>query len=115
MYTIRRTPDSGTGPDGLPNSAWKAAGMYGATLLYSVFLSMCTFSIVPWGLNFLKKCFIPKKRFFTHLDGGAAHSSDLRPLGLKNSDIKAIAVAVVFSCSGVVAEFAHFSQKRLHF
>ena len=108
---MANTPDSGTGPDGIPNSAWQALGLHGASVLYGVFVDMCTDATIPHGLNHLRKCFVRKKLFVTHRGGIAAKPNDLRPLGLKNSDIKAIASSVNLSMSPIVSKHAHFSQR----
>eukprot|EP00973_Karenia_brevis_P082817 11481054-Karenia_brevis.AAC.1 len=108
---IQHSSDSGVGRDGIPNSAWKAAGLFGACLLHKLIMDMCTYSIIPWGLNHLRKCFIPKKRFISHLHGIAAAATDLRPLGLKNTDVKLCASSVCFVLSDFISVNAHFSQR----
>ena len=108
---IMSNVDSGTGPDGIPNSAWKPLGKHGALLLYNITLDMCTDKQVPHGFNYVRKCFVPKKKYITHKGGIAARSSDLRPLGLKNSDAKTVSAAMNYSLAPVASKCAHFSQR----
>ena len=72
---------------------------------------MCTDCLIPYGFNFLRKCFVPKKKYITHKAGIAAKSSDLRPLWLENSDIKAISSAMIFSLAPVASKCSQFSQR----
>ena len=108
---IMNTPDSGTGPDDIPNSAWKPMGIHGATILYNITLDMCNSQLIPYGFNFLRKCFAPKKKYITHKGGIAAKSADLRPLGLKNSDVKEVSSAMNYALSPLASRCSHFSQK----
>ena len=79
LKTILATPDSGTGPDGIPNSAWIPLGIHGATILYNVSLDIATDCLIPYGFNHLRKCFVVKKKYITRRAGVAARSSDIRP------------------------------------
>eukprot|EP00973_Karenia_brevis_P049631 6889042-Karenia_brevis.AAC.1 len=98
------------GPDGIGVSAWKAAGLYGSEILYSIYRSMADSMIIPWDLNFLNKAFIPKKETKRHLHGVAVEPTKTRPLGLKNSDVKAISGSVGYCIMPVICKFAHVFQ-----
>ena len=87
---LRRAKRSAPGPDGLPYAAWRAAGHAAASTLCAVEQHLR--SGLSMGLEFSESltCFLPKGE----CDGDSIeiirNPTDVRPLGLKNTDNKAI-------------------------
>ena len=89
--TMRFCPDSGVGPDGLPYSAWRAAGAAGVLTLFLLYYHICSGLGVFLGFNDQYAVFLPKD--IGNVDDtklGIRESHQTRPLGLKNSDSKII-------------------------
>jgi hypothetical protein len=95
---LRLAKDSATGPDGLPYSAWRAAGVAGAQTLYLLYLFLADGLNPPLHFNNSFTVFTPKGEQRQDLIEVIRAPEETRPLGLKNSDNKTIA-GVINNCS----------------
>ena len=93
--------DSAPGPDGIPYSCYKALARYSAMLLYKANLVLLAGGIISMAFNFQRGVFIPKN---SPTDGLDPRADELRTLGLKNSDIKAITGANIKQFDLIVAQ-----------
>jgi hypothetical protein len=108
---LNSVADSATGPDGLPSSAWKAAGLEGAESLYLLFRWMAEGGNPPPSFNAGLFVFPPKGS--SPDDATAVHREvkDTRPITLKNTDNKILAGVQNFALAPVVAEGACSTQR----
>eukprot|EP00973_Karenia_brevis_P010093 1366513-Karenia_brevis.AAC.1 len=94
--TLETVDDSGVGPDGIPYSAWHAAGQEGVVTLSGVSGQMMSgFGAGP-DFNELDTVFLAKDQIQWHLGGVVCSGERTRPIGCKNSDDKTISSTLNF-------------------
>ena len=89
--------DSAPGPDGIPYSAWKAAGETGVETLYQICLSLQSGRPPPIRFNFSLVLFLTKGESELDSIEVIRKAQDTRPISLKNSDNK-IVTSVQIRC-----------------
>jgi len=94
---LSQVSDSAPGPDGIPYSAWKAAGKVGVETLYQICLSLQSGASPPVFFNASLILFLTKGE--SELDSVEVIRScmDTRPISLKNADNK-IVTSVEIRC-----------------
>eukprot|EP00973_Karenia_brevis_P075485 10484510-Karenia_brevis.AAC.1 len=97
--------DSGTGPDGLPYSRWKANKKLAAVILWRLLCEACNFGLCPFGFHDLLKVFVPKTVEPNSPAVVDVQASETRPLGSKNSDCKIVSASVLQVVAPVAAQF----------
>ena len=108
--TMRRLPDSASGPDGLPYAAWQNAGDEGVDTLWQTTDAQCAGDTPPPHYNDSVTVFVPKGELENDHIQDVREYEDNRPLTLKNSDGKIGAAAVNFATTPVIKDGAHESQ-----
>ena len=86
----RTLPHSTPGPDGIPYSAWKAAGKHGATSLFLVGSFLMSGLNMPIDFNSSLSAFVPKGNEVLDEVLISRDAADTRPLAMKNSDNKIV-------------------------
>jgi endonuclease/exonuclease/phosphatase family metal-dependent hydrolase len=81
---IRSLRDSAPGPDGIPYSAWLAAGALGAQSIYDVIQHVLDGGAFPVDARTSLMVFISK----AGKDGAIAKAEEMRPISLTNTDAK---------------------------
>ena len=110
---ISRTKDSGLGPDGVPYSAYKAAGKVGvvlvALLIQYIFHSP---NELDQHLLLAFMVFLPKKSFgYTPSGLKLYRASNLRPLSLSNTLIKLVSLCLRVKLCRIADPCIHIAQK----
>ena len=90
---FRRARPTAPGPDRLRAAAWLVDDRL-TDVLHDLMLALLAGRPAPWGLNFADMVFVPKGTDPTDILDVTRHASKLRPLSLKNSDVKALAATV---------------------
>lgn len=88
---LRKAPDSATGPDGIPYSAWRAAGPRGHSILSNMFVHLLQGHVPPRSYNASLLVCPPKGSRTSDASGAFRTASKTRPLGFKNFDTKTVA------------------------
>ena len=107
-HFLAHLKDSFPGPDGIPYSCYKAHLSCSASIFFWATLVLLSGRVLYLHLNCQKACFIPKNR---PIEGSAPRADELRSLGLKNTDNKAIIGATFRQTSQVVASCAISLQR----
>eukprot|EP00973_Karenia_brevis_P033285 4592569-Karenia_brevis.AAC.1 len=107
-YTARR---SKTGMDGLPYSAWVAAGDEGMKTLGCVRDQLVNDGVAPWNFNCQEMVFVPKKEWEDFQGGVAIKACEGRGLSLKNTDCKIMAGATNHSCAPTISKHCVGAQR----
>ena len=100
--------DSATGPDGIPYSCYKALLGFSAWLLFCCNWVLLSGGLLGVSFNIQRACFIPKN---ASTEGALPKASELRSLGLKNTDNKIITGANFRQFSAIIAEKAIYIQR----
>ena len=108
---LRRAPHSACGPDGIPYSAWRAAGDSGVQTLLKLGWHIMSSGSPPPAFNESLSVFIPKPVEDTPGHEGCRAPEDTRPLSLKNCDNKAVAAVLNQALSAVTPTWAHRDQR----
>ena len=104
---LRRAKPSAPGPDGIPCSAWKAAGEIGTDVLHKALLTIMKGTAPLEGFNDSLGIFLPKENSDEDTANSVKRSAENnRPLRLKNTDNKAIAAAINYAIARVVTKWA---------
>ena len=102
---IRRAKNSAPGPDGLPYASWLACGDLGATTLHGILLDACNGRVPASSFNDTSIVFLPKTD--VSCPGGLiAAPGAMRPLGLKNTDNKALAATLASTIARAIRRAA---------
>ena len=110
-HFIKHLKDSAPGPDGIPYSCYKALLDVSAMLFFWANLILLAGGTLGINFNIQRACFIPKNRAN---DGVAPRADELRSLGLKNTDSKAIVGATVRQVRHVVSSNAVSIKRGLY-
>ena len=102
---LRRAKNSAPGPDGLPYAAWLACGDSGASTLHGILLDVCDGRIPATSFNDTNIVFLPKSDVCCP-GGLIAAPGATRPLGLKNTDNKAIAATLASALASAISATA---------
>ena len=108
---VSRLPDSAPGADGLPFSAWRAAGMAGATTIAMVETHLRMGLRMPMEFNTSITVFIPKGEDENDRIEVLRSADEVRPISLKNSDNKIICSTMNFILRDTVAVHASPLQR----
>ncbi len=102
---LSKLVDSGVGPDGLPYSAWRAAGRQGARVLFRYLCFLMNGGLPLASFNASLLIFIPKGEDPADAVEVIRASQDNRPLTLKNTDNKIL-------CGSMVSTFREHAVKH---
>ena len=108
--TMKRLPDSASGPDGLPYAAWQNAGDEGVETLWQTTEAQCAGERPPINYNDSATIFVPKGELENDHVQIVREAEDNRPLTLKNVDGKIGAAAVNSITIPLIKDGAHKSQ-----
>ena len=103
-----RLRDSEVGPDGLPYSAWRAAGVTGCTTLMGIYDEMISGRAVDLEFNYSRAVSLKKGDKQDDNTFCCRWPAETRPLGLQNSDKQIISGTVCF----VLREPQQYSTHR---
>jgi hypothetical protein len=101
---LRRLSDSGTGPDGIPYSAWVAAGADGVKTLLEFILFLMEGSSLPSWFGEMLQIAIPKGDECDALGHAYRKPSDTRPLALKKKNNKIPCATIAWIVREVLSE-----------
>eukprot|EP00959_Pyramimonas_sp_CCMP1952_P367510 7697706-Pyramimonas_sp.AAC.1 len=107
---LRRAKPSAPGPDRLPASAWLLDERL-LQVLYSVMVGLFAGRVPPWGLNFSNLAFVPKGDEPADAVDVVRGAGQVRPLTMKNTDVKAMTTAANHELAKVIGERAHPVQQ----
>ena len=110
LKSLRRAKNSAPGPDGLPYAAWLACGDSGASTLHGILLDVCDGRIPATPFNDTNIVFLPKSDVCCP-GGLIAAPGATRPLGLKNTDNKAIAATLASALASAISATASLVQQ----
>lgn len=100
--------NSAPGPDGIPFSCYKALCLLSGLIFFKANLVLLSGGHLGIGFNIQRGCFIPKN---SPNEGPIPTAEELRTLGLKNTDNKAITGANVRQFSSTVSRYASLIQR----
>ena len=107
-HFLAHLKDSSPGPDGIPYSCYEAHLSFSASIFFWATLVLLSGRILYLICNCQRACFVPKNR---PIEGSAPNAEELRSLGLKNTDNKAIIGATFREVSQVVSSCAVSLQR----
>ena len=107
---LRHVRHTAPGVDGIPYCAWLRAGPRAWALLHQVGAWMSSGLHLPLGFNDTLAIFIPKGSEEDDDRAIVREPMSIRPIGLKNSDVKIISGSVHSSIKHAVAEKASHLQ-----
>ena len=107
---MRRAAPTAPGVDGIPTSAWLAAGGAGLAVLGDIMDHMLSGFSMGWYFCSSLNVYPPKKTGPQDL-GVAREPQDTRPLSMKISAGKIISAAINFSMRGMIAAWADKNQR----
>lgn len=109
---LKRTSDSGCGPDGVPYSAWKYASPEVQKVLYEWYLAWIGGYHLADDANHALLALIPKQSEPEDAARGLyRHPKNLRPLSLSNTDVKILALALNSVVAPRLPSWARAEQK----
>ena len=100
--------DSAPGPDGIPYSCYKAMPRFSAWILFCCNWVLLSGGLLGVSFNIQRACFIPKN---ASTEGALPKASELRSLGLKNTDNKIITGANFRQFSALIADRPIYIQR----
>ena len=109
-HIINRTRETAPGEDGIPYEAWKFSPM-GAETLFRVMLWLAEGRLMPYRFNAVLTVCLPKGSKDEDQTDIIRDVCETRPIGLKNSSAKIVALALNFAVARAVANAACYAQR----